>query len=164
MLIERERPVDEDYSAQPCQMAKSWLGRKSAITFKSLSRQLLMAADIEGTIHYNECYRSVDNYLSCKYDNWKVIWSLICSTNILATCIGKRHSDTVTAPFWNWASTDRQWFLGFHLGQPIWRSVENIQKWSIGCLLKQKQLQHAPCPIMTTSINGALTISGVASW
>jgi len=40
-----------------------------------------------------------------------VIWSLLCITDVLAAIIGKWDSNTVTAPFWEWTSTERQHFV-----------------------------------------------------
>jgi len=46
-----------------------------------------------------------------QYGNYTVIWLLLCITDVLAAFIGKRDSDTVTTPFWECASTERQRFL-----------------------------------------------------
>jgi len=61
--------VQEDYWAQLCQRAKSGSGRKATNNIKSLRMQLLMAADVEWTIHYNEHEWSINDYGSCKYCN-----------------------------------------------------------------------------------------------
>jgi len=131
--------------------------------FKSLLSELPLAADMERTMHYNRGQRNVNDNWSCKYSNWKVLWLLLCITDILAAFMGRRDSDTVTAVFWQWASTDTRWLLAFHHGYPMWWFVENIHKWSIGCRLWQKQLQHTPCPILKMSVNRESTMFGVAS-
>jgi len=58
-----------------------------------------------------ECHWSVIDFWSCKYGNWTVIWSLLAKPDILAAFTGKRDSNMVTAPLWEWASTERQRFL-----------------------------------------------------
>jgi hypothetical protein len=57
-----------------------------------------MAAEIEWTMHQNECQQSVNDLWSCMYSNSAVIWSLLFITDVLAAFIGKRNSNTVNAP------------------------------------------------------------------
>jgi hypothetical protein len=52
----------------------------------------------------------VNDLWSCKYGNSIVIWLLLCTTDVLAAYIGKRESNMVTAPFWEWASMECQPF------------------------------------------------------
>ena len=59
----------------------------------------------------NEHQRSVNDLWFCKSENCRVIWSLLCITNVLAAFIGKRDCNTATAQFWEWASTERQQFV-----------------------------------------------------
>jgi len=47
----------------------------------------------------NERQWSVNDFRFCKYGNCIVIWSLLGITYVLAALIGKRDSNTVTAPF-----------------------------------------------------------------
>jgi len=42
---------------------------------------------------------SVNNFRSLKYGNWRLGCLVLCINNVLAACIGKYQSDTVTAPF-----------------------------------------------------------------
>jgi len=93
-----------------------------------------------------------------------VTWSLLCPTDVLADFIGKRDSNTVTAPFLAWASTERQRFLALHLGYVMFRLVADIELSNIGILYWQKQQRHAPCGILKMSVNGASTIFSFASW
>jgi len=39
-----------------------------------------------------------------------------------------------------------------------------MHKQCIGRLYRLKEKQHAPCPIMKMSVNGASTIFGLAEW
>ena len=50
----------------------------------------------------------VCDFCSCNYSDWTEIWSLLCITYVLAAFIGKTDSNTVTAPFWEWVSTECQ--------------------------------------------------------
>ena len=75
-----------------------------------------MEADAEYIIHYNERQRSVNDLWFCKYGIYTVNWSLLCVTDVLAAVIGKGDSNTVTTPFWELASTERQQYLASHLG------------------------------------------------
>jgi len=58
-----------------------------------------MAADVEWTIHQYEHQQSVNELWFGNYGNYTVIWSLLCITDVLATFVGKRHSNAVTTPF-----------------------------------------------------------------
>ena len=48
-----------------------------------------MAAEAEWTIQYDECQRNVNDLWFCKYVNYTVIWSLLCTMYALAAFIGK---------------------------------------------------------------------------
>jgi len=61
--------------------------------------------------------QSTNNYRSCKWSNYNVIWSLLSIIDRLAAFIGRNQSHTLPAPFWKWASMERQWYLAFHHGQ-----------------------------------------------
>jgi len=61
--------VHEYYLGWLCQRAESQSGREATNKFKSLSSQLLMAADMEWTIHEYEGQRSVNYCWLCKYGN-----------------------------------------------------------------------------------------------
>jgi len=60
---------------------------------------------------YGELQWSVNDIWSCKWVNWEVICLLLFITNVLVALIGKRTSDRVEAPCWEWKSTECQWFL-----------------------------------------------------
>jgi len=81
--------------------------------------QNIMKTIIDGTRCWmnnpiNQSKRSVNNFWSCKYIKWIVIWSLLCITVISAAFLGNRGSNTVTAPLWEWESMERQRFLVLH--------------------------------------------------
>jgi len=115
-LITWEQTMQEYYGAQLCYRADSQPARKATDKFKSVSVQLSIAADFEWTIHWNQRQQSVNNFWSSKFGNWKVIWSLLCISDIMAAFIGKKQGDTVTTPFWEWVSTERQWCSALNLG------------------------------------------------
>jgi len=46
----------------------------------------------------------------------------------------------------------------------MFRLVADIHLWDIGSFYWQKQQRHAPCSILTMSVNGASTIFSFASW
>ena len=156
--------MHEYYWARLCLRAESRSGRKATNKFESLSSQSPIAADIKWTVHQNAPQQSINDQWSCKYGHWKVIWSLLYITYILAASICKTDSDMVNALFSKWATTEREMILAVHLGLPKWRLVENIHKWSICCLLWQKQWRHTPCAILKMRVNGASMIFDVASW
>jgi len=70
--------------------------------------------------------QSVNDLWFCKYSNYTVIWLLLCITDVLAAFISKRDSNTVTIPFCEWASTERQrslndlWFCKYCNYSVIW--------------------------------------------
>jgi len=97
-----------------------------------------------------------------EYGHWTVIWSLLCITNVLAAFIGKYDTNIVKAAFWEWASTEHQWFWALNYGQFMFRLVADIHWWDIGSLWGQKQQRHAPCRILKMSVNGASTVLGLA--
>jgi len=109
---------------------------------------LSMAADVERIIQWIECQQSVNESLFCKSSNYTEIWSLLCITNVLAAFIIKRNINTVTALFWEWASTERQRFLASHLGSFIFRLVAHIHSTDIGSLYWEKLQRHADCGIL----------------
>jgi len=55
--------------------------------------------------------RSINNFSSCLLRNLSGDWLKPFLNEVLATFIGKRASDMLPAPFWKWASTERQQFL-----------------------------------------------------
>ena len=59
----------------------------------------------------NERQWSVNDFWSCKYGNSVLIRLLPFKINVLAVFIGITDNVTVTAPFWKWASTERQQIL-----------------------------------------------------
>jgi len=91
-------------------------------------------------------------------------WWLSSITNASAAFIGKRDSNTVTAPFREWVSMERQHRLALHLGYLIFRSVAGIHSSDIGSLYREKLQQHSPWPMLGMSVNGASTIFSVESW
>jgi len=48
----------------------------------------------------NERQQSVNDFLSCKSGNWKLICSLLRITDLLEAVLVKKGCDTVTSPFW----------------------------------------------------------------
>jgi hypothetical protein len=90
-----------------------------------------------------------------------VIWSLLCIPDSLAAFIGKRDSNIVSAPLWEWASTEGEWFLALHLVKFVIWLVADIHLWDIGSLYGQKQQWLAPCIILKISFNGASTVLGI---
>jgi hypothetical protein len=61
--------------------------------------QLLMVANLDWTVHLNEHQQSVNDFESFMYGNWKVTWSLLSITNVLAAFFGQTINNTVTALF-----------------------------------------------------------------
>jgi len=58
-----------------------------------------MAADYEYTLLENERQRSLNEYWSCKYGNWNMIWSLLSITAVLPAFVGKTESNKDTVRF-----------------------------------------------------------------
>jgi len=76
---------------------------------------------------------------------------LLCITNVLAAFIGESESETVTAPFWQWASTARWRCLDLettYLGSDLLTMIHNQR---IGSLYGQKSKRHGHCPILEIS-------------
>ena len=62
-----------------------------------------------------DCQQSVNDFGCCILCTTRaVLWQLPI-INVLAAVMRKRDCDMVTAPFWKWASTERQWFWVLHL-------------------------------------------------
>jgi len=122
-----------------------------------------MAADVEWTIHQNERQRSVNDLWYCKYGNYTVIWSLLCITEVLAAVIGNRDSNTVTAPYREWASTEPQWFVVFQVRYLHSDLVTVRHNRSIASFYMQKRQQQGHSPILRMNVNGASTICGFVS-
>jgi len=73
----------------------------------------------------NERQRSANDFWSSKYHDWKLIWLLKHITDEFAACIDRRYGDTVSAPFWKWASMEHQQFVALHPGLSKWQFVAN---------------------------------------
>jgi len=87
----------------------------------------------------HECQQSVNDLWSCKYGDSQVTWSLLCITDVLAACIGKRDSNTVTAPFLAWASMERQRFVVLWVRYFTSDLVVVMHNGRIGCFYWQKR-------------------------
>jgi len=94
-------------------------------------------------LRQNECQWSVNDFLSCTSRNENVIWSLLYIIKVLAACIGKRDSDTLTAKYWGWAPTERQQFLVLHLGYSKWCLIADINKQEVGSLYRQTRMRYS---------------------
>jgi len=97
------------------QRAGSQSCRKAMNNFRWLWMKWFQVTDCEWKKHYTEHWWSIHNDWSCTHGNWKVILLLLYIANIFAAIIGKIANNRVTSPFWEWASTDPQRFLGVHL-------------------------------------------------
>ena len=160
-LVEWERPVQVDYWARLCQWAESQSGWKVTNKSKLYFIQLLMAADIDSTIHWNERQQSVNYILSCKQGICKVNWLLLSISDVLATFKCKTASNTVNAPFWKWVSTQCAWFLALHLGLSMCWIVARIYIRCICSIFEQNDALYLPCPIMKMSVNRVSTIFSI---
>jgi len=123
-----------------------------------------MAADVEWTIHENECQRSVNDSWFCKYGNWTTVWSLWCITDMLAAFIGTWDSDMVPDASWKWASTEPQRDSASQPGKFMFRLVVDFHLADIVSLYWEKLKWHAPCHILRMSVNGASIMFSFASW
>lgn len=83
--------------------------------------------------------------------------------DVLATITIDRRRDTHCAPAWKRASTEHQQYLVMHLVLSEWRLVTDTQESSIGRLYMQMRNRHAPCRIMTMSVNRGWMIVGLAA-
>jgi hypothetical protein len=112
----------------------------------------------------NERQRSVNDFWSCILGNHTSDKLSLVIKEFLATFIGKTDCNTLPAPWWKWASTERQRFLFIRPGKSLLRLVVVSLKGIFGCVYRQNRLQYTPCPIMKMSVNGASTICGHTSW
>jgi len=158
-----ERTVQECYCTRLCHRAKSSSVRKTTKKFKSWWKLLLMAANVEWTIHWNEGQWSVNDLWLCKYGNYTVIWLLLSMTNVLAAFIDKRDSNTITAPFREWVSTERQRFVVLWPLSSHRDLVAVMHNRCIASFCSQKRQQHCHRPILRMSVNAASTICGFVS-
>jgi hypothetical protein len=97
------------------------------------------------------------------YGNWKVTWPLLSRTNVLAAFFGKIMNNTVTAPFWKWASMECQRFLVLYVRKLKRDLATAVHNQRTGSLLWQNNKQHGHCPILKLSVNGASTIFACVS-
>ena len=97
--------MQECYSAWLYHRAKSQPVHKTTKKFKLWWKLLSLAADVEWTIHQNECQQSVNDLSFCKYGNYTVIWSLLCITDILAPLLAKETATWSLPHSWY----ERQW-------------------------------------------------------
>jgi len=111
----------------------------------------------------NDCQWSINDLWLCKYGSYLVIWSLLCITDVLAVCIGKRDRNTVTVPFWEWASKEGQQFVGLWIRQFESDLVAVMHNRSIASCYRQKRQQHGHCRILRMSANRASRICGFVS-
>jgi len=56
----------------------------------------------------NECQRSINDIGSCNSGNWRVAWSFLYISTVLAAFIDQLQSDTLPAWSWKWASIECQ--------------------------------------------------------
>jgi len=96
--------------------------------------------------------------------NYIVISSLLCVTDVLAAFVGKRDSNTVTAPFTEWESTERQRFVVLSLRSLHSDLVALMHHRCIGCWYRQQRQQHVHRSILRMSVNGAWTIFCFPFW
>ena len=81
-----------------------------------------------------------------------------------ATCLGEQCWDNIATMSQKWASTERQRLLALHPWQCKGCASTSRHNQTIGCLSRWKCfLRHHHCTLKIT-INGALTISGLAIW
>jgi len=100
----------------------------------------------------------------CKYGGYTVISSLLGITQILATVIGKSHRNMVIAPFWEWATLVRWWFLPLRLVSFTFRLIADIHLSDIGRLYWEKLLRNAPCRILIMSVKGVQLMFIFTCW
>jgi hypothetical protein len=93
-----------------------------------------------------------------------VILSLLCITDVLAAFKRKWDSNTVTATFQEWPSTDHQQYSALHLGQFMFRLVADIHLSDIASLFWENPQWHAPRCILTMSINKVSARFSFAFW
>jgi len=87
-----------------------------------------------------------------------------CSiTTVLALSIGNTASNTVTAPFWKWVSTEHQGLLDLHLALSKCWFVLIIHIWCIGGHFKQNNAWYLRYPIMKISVHWVSMISSLIS-
>jgi len=113
--------------------------------------------------HDNQRQWRVNNFLSSKSGNYTVIWEWLNITDALGACISETESDTVTAPFWQWASTKGQWCVALHLRFSRCWFVIVIHIWCIHSLLRQPSACDVCYLIMKMSVNRASTILNLIS-
>jgi len=158
-----EWTVQEWYFARLCHWANCQFVRKTTKNVKSWWKLLLMAPDVEWTIHWNVCQRRVNNLFFCIYGNYTVIWLLLCITDVLAACIGKWGSNTVTTPFWEWASTERQQLVVLYVRLLNSDFVTILPIRRVGSIYWLRRQQHCHGPILRMSDNGGSRICGCVS-
>jgi len=78
----------------------------------------------------NERQRSVHNVQSFKSGNWKVYFSLLCISVVLAAYKFQADNDTLHALSWKWMSTECQQLLALHDGQSKGKMAANVYIWS----------------------------------
>jgi len=92
-----------------------------------------------------------------------VIWLLLCITDILAVCLRKRDSETVTTPFWKWLWIECQYYWAMHFGLSKWQHIAMIFIRSTECLFRQNNTWRLHYPIMKLSVKGVSNIFGLVS-
>jgi len=112
----------------------------------------------------NERQRSINDCWSSVLGNHTSNRLYLVIKVFLLAFIGKTDCNTLPAPSWKWASTERQRLLVMHLGKSHLRQVVVSHKVIFACLYRLNRLQYPPFPIMKMSVNGASTICGHASW
>jgi len=76
----------------------------------------------------------------------------------------QKDSNTVTAPFWEWAWTECRQFAASHLGYFIFRLVADLHLSDIGCHYWENPQRHDRCRMLRMSVIGASMIVSFASW
>jgi len=112
----------------------------------------------------NERQSCINDFWSCVLGNHTIDRLETVKMEFLAAIMGKPDWNTLPAPSWQWASTERQQLLVMYHGSTGGRQVANCHKWTISCLYTERWKWNAPCPILKMCVNRVSTIVSLPSW
>jgi len=100
-----------------------------------------------------EYTQSINDFCCCILRNLSSNWWWTFITEVLASWISKIEWNTLPGSFWQWASTECEWFLILWVRQLKCNLVNVRHNHGIGHLHRLKGNLHGPCPIMKVSVN-----------
>jgi hypothetical protein len=94
-----------------------------------------------------ECQQSVNDFGYCiLYNPRALLWQIFIMI-VLAAVLSKSDRDTVIAPLWKWASTERQWFCVLHLEYSNGCATVFMHNRSFGSLYRQYRVCRYRCTL-----------------